>query len=125
MRVLLDTHILLWALADDPKLSRKARRLIEDASEVYISAATFWELAIKISIGKLDADLDEIRECCRESGFIELPIAIEHAMAIREIEHHHRDPFDRMLVDVAITEPMRLLTADAMVARYSSLAVLV
>lgn len=125
MRVLLDTHILLWALADDPKLSRKAVRLIEDASEVYISAATFWELAIKISIGKLDADLDEIRECCRESGFIELPTAIEHALAIREIEHHHRDPFDHMLVAVAITEPMRLLTAEAMVARYSSLAVLV
>lgn len=125
MRLLLDTHILLWTLADDQRLSRKARRLIEDANEIYISAASFWELAIKISLGKLDADLDEIRSCCRESGFIELPVAVEHAMAIRELDSHHRDPFDRILIATAITEPMHLLTADSMVARYTSLAVLV
>ncbi|WP_028240299.1 type II toxin-antitoxin system VapC family toxin [Stutzerimonas azotifigens] len=125
MRILLDTHVLLWALADDQKLSRKARRLIEDASEAYISAASFWELAIKISLGKIDADLDEIRCCCRESGFIELPVAVEHVMAIREVESHHRDPFDRILVATTITEPMHLLTADSMVARYTSLAILV
>jgi PIN domain nuclease of toxin-antitoxin system len=125
MRVLLDTHILLWTLADDQKLSRKARRLIEDANEVYISAATFWELAIRISLGKLEADLDEIRDSCRESGLIELPVAVEHAMAIRELDSYHRDPFDRILVATAITEPMRLLTADSMVAKYTSLAILV
>lgn len=125
MRVLLDTHILLWTLADDQKLSRKARNIIEDASEIYISAAAFWELAIKISLGKLDADLDEIRNNCRESGFVELPVAVEHAMAIRELDSHHRDPFDRILVATAITEPMRLLTADSMVAKYTSLAILV
>ncbi|MGH8601889.1 MAG: type II toxin-antitoxin system VapC family toxin [Gammaproteobacteria bacterium] len=125
MRVLLDAHILLWTLSDSPKLSSKARRLIEEASEVYISAATFWELAIKISLGKLDIDLDEVRDCCRESGFIELPVAVEHAMATRELAHHHRDPFDRILVATAITEPMKLLTADPLVSQYTSLAVLV
>ncbi|MEX5592837.1 type II toxin-antitoxin system VapC family toxin [Pseudomonas orientalis] len=62
MRVLLDTHILLWALNDDPRLSSKALRLIENAADVYVSAATFWEMAIKVSMGKLDVDLDEIRE---------------------------------------------------------------
>lgn len=125
MRVLLDTHILLWALADDPRLSHKARRLIEEASEIYISAATLWELAIKIGLGRLEVDLDAIRDHCRESGFIELPVAVEHAMAVRELDHHHRDPFDRILVATAITEPMRLLTADPAVAKYTSLAVLV
>lgn len=125
MRVLLDTHVLLWTLTDSPKLSGKARRLIEDASEVYISAATFWELSIKISLGKLDVDLDAIRDYCRESGFIELPVAVEHAMATRELEHHHRDPFDRILVATAITEPMKLLTADPVVSKYTSLATLV
>jgi PIN domain nuclease of toxin-antitoxin system len=125
MRVLLDTHILLWTLADDQKLSRQGRRLIEDASEIYISAAAFWELAIKIGLGKLSADLDEIRNCSRESGFIELPVAVEHVMAIRGLDSHHRDPFDRILVATAITEPMRLLTADSMVAKYTDLAILV
>lgn len=125
MRVLLDTQILLWTLADDPKLSPKARKLIEHASEVYISAATFWEMSIKVGLGKLNADLDEIREYCRQSGFTELPIAIEHAIAVKDLEHHHRDPFDRLIVATAITEPMKLITADPVVAKYTSLAVLV
>ncbi|MCY1307333.1 Ribonuclease VapC22 [compost metagenome] len=125
MRVLLDTHILLWALADSSRLSTRARRLIEDASEVYVSAASFWEMAIKISLGKLDVDLDAVRDGCRESGFTELPIGIEHTLAIRDLANHHRDPFDRILVATALTEPMRLITADPQVASYTDLAVLV
>ncbi|MEQ7921483.1 type II toxin-antitoxin system VapC family toxin [Xanthomonas sp. WHRI 1810A] len=125
MRILLDTHILLWALIDDPRLSPKARKMIDTATEIYVSAATFWEMSIKVGLGKLNADLDEIREYCRESGFIELPIAVEHAIAVKDVEHHHRDPFDRLIVATAMTEPMKLLTSDPMVARYSSLAVLV
>ncbi|MBB6290173.1 PIN domain nuclease of toxin-antitoxin system [Pseudomonas sp. SJZ103] len=125
MRVLLDTHVLLWALSDDPKLSSKARRLIENAAEIYVSAATFWEMAIKVGLGKLDADLDEIREYCLESGFVELPITSEHAIAVKDLEHHHKDPFDRLIVATAISEPMRLMTADAQIAQYTSLAILV
>ncbi|UVE43596.1 type II toxin-antitoxin system VapC family toxin [Pseudomonas chlororaphis] len=125
MRVLLDTHILLWALSDDPKLSAKARKLIESAAEVYISAASFWEMAIKVSLGKLDVDLEQIREYCLASGFIELAITSEHAIAVKDLEHHHRDPFDRLIVATAISEPMKLLTADPLVAKYSSLAILV
>jgi len=125
MRVLLDTHVLLWALSDDPKLSSKARRLIENAAEIYVSAATFWEMAIKVGLGKLDADLDEIRGYCLESGFVELPITSEHAIAVKELEPHHKDPFDRLIVATAISEPMRLLTADTQIAQYSSLAILV
>ncbi|HEX8590900.1 type II toxin-antitoxin system VapC family toxin [Pseudomonas sp.] len=94
------------------------------ATEVYISAATFWEMSIKIGLGKLTADLEEIREYCRDSGFIELPVSVEHAIAVKDLEHHHRAPFDRLIVAAAITEPMKLITSDAMVAKYTSLAVL-
>ena len=125
MRLLLDTHILLWALNDDPKLSGKARKLIENAAEVYVSAATFWEMAIKVGVGKLAVDLDEIREYCLESGFVELPITSEHAIAVKDLEHHHKDPFDRLIIATAMSEPMKLLTADPQVAQYTSLAMLV
>jgi PIN domain nuclease of toxin-antitoxin system len=125
MRVLLDTHILLWCLADDPKLSNQARRLIENATEVYISAASYWELAIKIGLGKLEVDLLEIRQAAEQSGFIEVPITSEHAIAILGLANHHKDPFDRLIVATAITEPMRLITADKLVAQYTELATLV
>ncbi|MBE8594236.1 type II toxin-antitoxin system VapC family toxin [Pseudomonas sp. MAFF 301449] len=123
MRVLLDTHILLWALADDPRLSSKARKLIENAAEIYVSAATLWEMAIKIGLGKLDVDLDEIREYCLESGFIELPVTSEHVIGVRDLQPHHKDPFDRLLVAATMSEPMKLLTADPLVAQYTPLAI--
>lgn len=125
MRLLLDTHILLWALNDDPRLSGKTRKLIENAADVYLSAATFWEMAIKVGVGKLSVDLDEIREYCLESGFVELPITSEHAIAVKDLEHHHKDPFDRLIIATAMSEPMKLLTADPQVAQYTSLAMLV
>ncbi|TFH79088.1 MULTISPECIES: type II toxin-antitoxin system VapC family toxin [Pseudomonas] len=125
MRVLLDTHVLLWVLADDQKLSGKARQLINNAAEIYVSAATFWEMAIKVGLGKLSVDLDEIRRYCVESGFIELPISSEHAIAVKDLESHHRDPFDRLIVATAMTEPMKLLTADPIVAKYTPLAILI
>ncbi|CAI8877773.1 PIN domain nuclease [Pseudomonas sp. IT-P12] len=125
MRVLLDTHVLLWALADDPKLSGKARTLIDNAAEIYVSAATFWEMAIKVGLGKLNVDLEEIRQYCIESGFIELPVSAEHAIAVKDLEPHHRDPFDRIIVATAMSEPMKLMTADPIMARYTSLAILI
>jgi Uncharacterized protein conserved in bacteria len=125
VRVLLDTHVLLWALADDPKLSGKARTLIDNAAEIYVSAATFWEMAIKVGLGKLSVDLEEIRQYCIESGFIELPVSAEHAIAVKDLEPHHRDPFDRIIVATAMSEPMKLMTADPIMARYTSLAILI
>ncbi|MGH8449145.1 type II toxin-antitoxin system VapC family toxin [Pseudomonas sp.] len=125
MRVLLDTHILLWALNDDPKLPNEAQRLIKHAADIYVSAASFWEMAIKAGQGKLDIDLDEIRESCLESGFVELPVTSEHAIAVKDLQHHHKDPFDRLIVATAMLEPMKLLTADSQVAQYTSLAILV
>jgi len=125
MRLLLDTHILLWTLSDDARLTTKARKIIENAADIYVSAATFWEMAIKVGLGKLNVDLEEIRQYCIDSGFIELPVSAEHAIAVKNLEHHHRDPFDRIIVATAMTEPMKLLTADPLVAQYTDLAVLV
>ncbi|NUT76011.1 type II toxin-antitoxin system VapC family toxin [Pseudomonas sp. C1C7] len=125
MRVLLDTHVLLWALADDQKLSDKARMLINNAAEIYVSAASFWEIAIKVGLGKLSVDLEEIRQYCLESGFIELPVSSEHAIAVKDLEPHHRDPFDRLIVATAMTEPMKLLTSDTIMTRYTPLAILI
>nr|WP_207195413.1 type II toxin-antitoxin system VapC family toxin [Pseudomonas fluorescens] len=122
---MLDTHVLLWALADDPKLSGKARTLIDNAAEIYVSTATFWEMAIKVGLGKLNVDLEEIRQYCIESGFIELPVSAEHAIAVKDLEPHHRDPFDRIIVATAMSEPMKLMTADPIMARYTSLAILI
>lgn len=89
MRVLLDTHVLLWALTDDPRLSSRAQRHIENAAEIYVSTATFWEMAIKVGLGKLNVDMHKIREFCLDSGFVELPITTEHATAVKDLEHHH------------------------------------
>lgn len=118
MRLLLDTHILLWALADDPKVQRIAPRLLDQDNEVYFSVASLWEVAIKSGIGKLDASVDEVRRAAISSGFIELPILGAHISALTEVANHHKDPFDRLLVAQANAEPMRLLTADPLVGLY-------
>ncbi|MGE8357787.1 MAG: type II toxin-antitoxin system VapC family toxin [Microvirgula sp.] len=124
MHLLLDTHILLWALADDDRLSPRARRVIQEASDIHVSAASYWELAIKIGQGKLRADLAEIRLAAGQSGFAEIAVSGEHAQATLHLANHHKDPFDRLIVATAMTDPMRLLTADSLVAQYTELALL-
>jgi len=121
MRILLDTHIYLWWLQDHPKLSSPAREKIISATEVYVSSASIWEASIKIAIGKLEVNIDELVEQIAKSGFLELPVSARHAMQLAHLPDIHRDPFDRMLVAQAMCEPLRLLTADAHVARYSEL----
>ena len=125
MRILIDTHIYLWWLQDNPKLSAVAREKIMSATEVYVSSASLWEASIKIGIGKLDADINVLVEQIALNGFLELPVRAVHAMRSCHLPEHHRDPFDRMLVAQAMCEPLRLLTADAQVARYSELVDLV
>lgn len=122
MRLLLDTHVLLWALADDTRLTPAARRQLEGANEVFVSAASFWEMAIKIALGKLDADLVQIHDTVRRIGFGELPVTSEHTLQLLGLPALHRDPFDRLLVAQAMCEPLHLLTADAQVAQYTPLA---
>lgn len=125
MRILLDTHIYLWWLQDSPKLSTQARSNIESATEVYVSSASIWEAAIKISIGKLEADIEALAAHIVKSGFIELPVLARHSIQLTRLPEHHRDPFDRMLVAQAMCEPLRLLTADQQLVAYSELVDLI
>jgi len=123
MRLLLDTHIFLWLTADSPKLTARARDLIQRASEVDVSSVTIWEVAIKSRIGKMNADPDELLLEIAKCGFRELPILGRHAVTVARLPLLHSDPFDRLLVAQAISETMHLLTADEKLLEYSDLVV--
>lgn len=125
MRVLLDTHVFLWALAGSARLKAPARRMLADAQAVYVSAASVWEIAIKARLGKIDADPVELADAIDASGFIELPITARHAAAVASLEPIHADPFDRLLIAQALSEPLRLITSDPIVARYSDIVTLI
>lgn len=125
MRLLLDTHIFLWAVAGSPLLKSPARRLIESAEEVYVSAASIWEVAIKARLGKIVADPLELTAAIEASGFIELPVSAVHAAGVALLEPHHNDPFDRLLIAQAVAEPLKLITVDEILAMYSDVVVLV
>ncbi len=125
MHLLLDTHVFLWIVADDKKLGAAARDTIRSATQVYVSAATVWEFAIKANLGKLKGDARALVEAIAGSGMLELPIRAQHAVLAGALPPHHNDPFDRMLVAQAITEPLRLLTADPILAMYSELVDLI
>ena len=120
MRILLDTHLFLWAVSAPSKLSAAARKQI-DAAEVFISAASIWEISIKSSIGKLDADPEELLAGVEPAGFSMLAITGEHAAKAAKLPLIHKDPFDRMLVAQASVEPMILLTNDEALRGYGSL----
>jgi PIN domain nuclease of toxin-antitoxin system len=118
MRLLLDTHVLLWWLADDRRLGALHRELIADASNtVLISSVTVAEIAIKASLGKLDAP-DDLLPTLDEGGFEHLSFEVSHAESLRTLPWHHRDPFDRMLIAQAITEQLTILTVDPQFADY-------
>jgi len=125
MKLLLDTHIYLWWLADSPALTASARKMIETAETVFISSASLWESAIKSGIGKLDVKQEELVSGIRESGFEELPVRSEHTISLLRLANHHKDPFDRMLLAQALSEPLHLLTADSILAHYSGLVITV
>ena len=115
MKLLLDTHLLLWAAGDPGRLSPVARALIEDAgNELFFSAASLWEISIKHGLGRADfqADPRVLRRALLDNGYSELPIISEHAVAIEGLPPIHKDPFDRMLVAQATVEGITLLTAD-------------
>jgi PIN domain nuclease of toxin-antitoxin system len=118
VRLLLDAHALLWWLADDPGLAAEARdRIADPTSEVFVSAATVWEIAIKRTSGKLEAPAG-IARAISEEGFTELPVTAQDAEAAAGLPGHHRDPFDRMLVAQATRTGAILVTRDAAFAAY-------
>lgn len=117
-RVLVDTHALLWWLADDPALSRTARDALADPSnDALVSTASVWEIAIKRALGTLAAP-DDLPERVIEEGFTWLSVDAAHAWQVRELPTHHRDPFDRMLVAQALVERLPIITADRRFAGY-------
>ena len=118
MEILIDTHMLLWWLADDSRLSKKARALMADpANMLTVSAATAWEIAIKQALGKITMDGDLEKEV-RELGFAMLPVTFPHAAETLTLPAIHRDPFDRMLVAQARVESLPLLTVDPHILQY-------
>ncbi|ODU10510.1 MAG: twitching motility protein PilT [Rubrivivax sp. SCN 71-131] len=121
MRLLLDTHVFLWAVVASPLLKPATRRIIEAADEVHVSAASIWEIAIKVRLGKLRADPAELVTAIDASGFVELPVRAVHTAGVAQLALHHHDPFDRLLVAQALAEPLRLLTADAALAAYGDI----
>lgn len=125
MRLLLDTHVLLWLMEDNARLSREARALIAEAAEVYVSSAGLWEIAIKAGLGKIKEDAQVIAAMLDSAGLKELNVTHKHAIATGRLPRLHKDPFDRLLVAQAISELMRFLTADELPTRYSELVVTV
>ncbi len=121
MKLLLDTHLLLWASGTPDRLSAEARALIESPqNELFFSAASLWEIAIKRGLGRDDFQVDTrlLRRGLLDNGYSELPIASEHAVAVESLPPLHKDPFDRILVCQAMIEGIILLTSDPMVAEY-------
>jgi len=120
-RFLLDTHTLLWWLNDSPQLGPRCRQMISnDRNQVFVSAATTWEISIKMAIGKLRApeDMDSVVE---DEGFSKLPISLYHGQLAGSLPAHHRDPFDRMLIAQAQAEGLILITADENISLYNLL----
>ncbi len=123
MRLLLDTHIFLWFVYGDAQLSARARALIEDPfNTCFLSIASIWETAIKVSTGKLELPQSPevfVRAQQQALGFKLMPIELAHAARVAMLPFHHRDPFDRLLVAQSLTENMPLLSADAVRDAYS------
>ena len=122
MKLLLDTHLLLWSAGQPDRLSTTARRLMKDvANELMFSAASFWEIAIKRALGRDDFQTDPrlLRRGLLYNGYSELPVSSDHAIAIDGLPRFHKDPFDRILVAQAMVEGITLLTVDPLIAQYA------
>ena len=121
MKLLLDTHLLLWAAGGLPELPLSAKRMIENpTNELFFSAASLWEISIKHSLGRADFQVDPqvLRRALFDNGYLEIVISSLHATMTATLPHIHKDPFDRMLVAQAIAEGITLLTCDSEVAQY-------
>jgi len=124
VRLLLDTHVLLWMLDDSPRLGTRARELMTArGAECLVSAVSFWEIAIKASLRRKDfrVDADRLVDACQSAGLRSLSFTPAHAVRVARLPPHHADPFDRALVAQAVTESLTLLTRDATLAPYGSM----
>jgi PIN domain nuclease of toxin-antitoxin system len=123
MRLLLDTHIFCWSFYEPQRISRETRELMSRAEEVFVSSASMWEVAIKVRLGKMDANPQELFDQIASNGFKELPVWSRHALLVAKLPMHHADPFDRLLIAQAISEPLHLVTADPQLKQYSELVI--
>ncbi|MDD3380758.1 MAG: type II toxin-antitoxin system VapC family toxin [Rugosibacter sp.] len=128
MVVLLDTHVLLWALGSTQRLpDDMVAQLESPETTVYFSAASIWEIAIKTALGKIDFHYspEDIAQAARDSSFVEIPISAAHSAKVAHLPLHHRDPFDRLLIAQALLLPAQLITTNAALAPYSELVRLI
>ena len=125
MQLLLDTNVLIWYFSGSDRINSIKDLIFSKDAEVYISTVSYWELAIKVRTGKLEININELRQFARNHAFIELPITGDYAQAYLDLPDYHKDPFDHMLIAQAITCPMRLITSDNLLAKYSSLVMVI
>ncbi len=117
---IIDTHAILWYLRDSDELSKKARKIIDNEEQIFISIATLWEIAIKHSIGKLDLEfsISQIENLCAEKNISILPIKAAHLDELEKLPNHHNDPFDRLIICQARTEDLSIITRDTIIPKY-------
>jgi PIN domain nuclease of toxin-antitoxin system len=125
MRLLLDTQIYVWHVAASARLPQRAAVMIDDATDVFVSAASIWEASVKAALGKLKVAPEDLIAGIGLSKFSELPVTGHHAVRVATLPMHHRDPFDRLLIAQTMHEQLRLLTADPILKQYSDLVELV
>lgn len=119
MKLLLDTHAMLWWLVDDKQLGRRAMDLVEDpGNDILISMVSLWEISVKTRIGKLQADIREVIDTVQHEGFTLLEITTTHLLTLAGLPMHHRDPFDHLLIAQAIAEDATFMSEDRNAARY-------
>lgn len=121
MKLLLDTHIIIWSLSAPERLSKNVQQYMIDAEALYVSSASIWEIAIKMQLGKLQLNLATFMKEITNIGIQPLAITWQHAQYTKELPLHHKDPFDRLLVAQAMSEPLTLLTNDITLTQYSEL----
>ena len=123
MRLLLDTHILLWWVTADRRLSKSlANTLASSENDVAVSAASIGEIAIKRSLGRIEVDLNELLSSMTADGFTELPVRFAHSLRLESLPRHHDDPFDRLLIAQSVAEGRRLVTKDEAILGYAGIA---
>jgi PIN domain nuclease of toxin-antitoxin system len=123
MRLLLDTHIVYWNYYEPRRIPERARELMLKSEAVFISSVSIWEIAIKARLGKINADPKSIFQRIGAAGFHELPVLARHAVVVADLPLHHSDPFDRLLIAQALSEPLYLLTVDAVLSQYGEIVI--
>ena len=123
MRLLLDTHILLWWLMGDRRLPKNLAKILgsSDTTDIAVSAASLWEIVIKRMLGRIEVDLDELLSSIASDGFSELPVRFGHTLKLEALPRHHDDPFDRILIAQSVAEGRRLVTTDRSILAYAGL----